>query len=192
MSATSDSQPSPSIELATSQRVEPVWFGEQHIIVTLAGSPYAVPLLVMQEVENPPATVPVPFAPDWVAGVVNLRGTIVTLVDLPVLLGVGTWERGPAARILVLRGDGQVAVAVDGLQGMRRLPEHERVHIDAELPGRVAHYLSGACRDEHQLIGILDLPRLLADTESEHLSIAPLQPSDEPVAERAIAGLAAS
>ena len=155
-----------NIELASTHQVEPLWFGEQHIVITLAGTPYAVPLTAVQEVENPPPVVPVPFAPDWIAGVVNLRGAVLTLVDLPDLLGLGSWRRGAEAKILVLRGDEQVAVAVDGLRGMRRLPEQERSHIEGALPGQVARYISGMYRSDDDLLGILDIERLLADADA--------------------------
>jgi len=156
----------PSIELASAQQIEPLWVGEQHIVVMLAGTAYAIPLLAVQEVENPPPIVPVPFAPEWIAGVVNLRGSVLTFVDLPMLLGLGTWRRGVEAKMLVLRGYERVAVAVDGLRGMRRLPEQERSHIEGALPGQVARYISAMYRNDDELLGILDLQRLLDDADA--------------------------
>lgn len=160
----------PSIELASTHQIESLWFGEQHIVITIGETPFAIPLLAVQEVENPPPAVPVPFAPHWIAGVVNLRGSVLTLVDLPALLGLGTWRRTAEAKMLVLRGDEQVAIAVDGLRGMRRLAEQDRSQIEGALPGQVARYISGMHRSDDELLGILDLQRLLADSEGRRVS----------------------
>jgi purine-binding chemotaxis protein CheW len=156
------------IELASAPvQQETVWDRDQHIIVTLSGVSYAVPLPSIQEVEQVPAITPVPFSAPWVLGVINLRGTVLTLVDLPALLGMGVWQVSRNARILVIRGDEPVAVAVDGLQGMRRMPVAALTEIEGAIEGRVADYLLGVYRDEHELIGVLDLPRLLDDADLE-------------------------
>jgi purine-binding chemotaxis protein CheW len=156
------------IELASAPvQQETVWDRDQHIIVTLSGVSYAVPLPSVQEVEQVPAITPVPFSAQWVLGVINLRGTVLTLVDLPALLDLGVWQTSRNARILVVRGDEPVAVAVDGLQGMRRMPVSALTEIEGAIEGRVADYLLGVYRDENELIGVLNLTRLLDDADLE-------------------------
>jgi purine-binding chemotaxis protein CheW len=156
------------IELASAPvQQETVWDRDQHIIVTLAGATYAVPLPSIQEVEQVPAITPVPFSAPWIRGVINVRGTVLTLVDLPALLELGTWMMSRNARMLVIRGDEPVAVAVDGLQGMRRMPVSAMTSIEGAIEGRVADYLLGVYRGESELIGVLDLTRLLADADIE-------------------------
>lgn len=144
-----------------------VWDIEQQIIVRLAGVSYAVPLSSIQEVEHVPAITPVPFSTPWVRGVVNLRGTVLTLVDLCALLDLGAWQAGRDARMLIVRENEPVAVAVDALLGMRRLPVTEMTAIEGTLAGRVADYLIGLHRGDDEMFGVLDLPRLLQDAGAE-------------------------
>src|SRR5690606_13618669 len=107
--------------------------GDQFIIVEMAGSAYAIPLGAVQEVEHIPSIAHVPGSNAWVRGVVNLRGSVLTLVDLARLLDLEPWRRTSDARMLVVGGDDPVALAVDRLRGMRRLLDRVDIHALAEL-----------------------------------------------------------
>ena len=162
----------PSIELAPERFVmagEPVgdvWSGDQHIVLTLGDSEFAVPLGAIQEVERVPAIVGVPVAPVWISGIANLRGTILTIADLGALLGLQPWVLGPEARILVVRSAEPVAVAVDGVRGMRRISPSPLIGFEESLPDRLARYITGVHRGDGGLIYALDLLRLLDDTDT--------------------------
>jgi hypothetical protein len=55
---------------------------DQHVVFGLAGNTYAIPIDSVREIGRPPAMTSVPNVPDWVLGLVNVRGDIVSLVDL--------------------------------------------------------------------------------------------------------------
>lgn len=154
------------IELATAERPnEALLAGAQHIIVDLAGASYAVPLGVVQEVEHVPKIAPVPHSRAWIRGVVNLRGTLLTLVDPAALLELGVWERAADARMLVVGGDDPSALVVDRLRGMRRLAGEVESSLAANLPGKVAEYSLGVYRDAGTWLIVLDIARLLDDAD---------------------------
>jgi purine-binding chemotaxis protein CheW len=155
-----------SIELAaTGERQDHLLAGEQIIIVELDGTPYGIPIEFVQEVEQVPSVAPVPHTADWLHGVVNLRGSILTLVDPANLLEVGVWRRSATARMLVVGRDDPAALAVDRLLGMRRLTEQVAPEVAGDMPGRVAEFVTAIYRDGDDFISVLDIRRLLDDAE---------------------------
>lgn len=154
------------IELAADeQRRDTIRYGEQFIVVQIAGLPYAVPLESVQEVEHVPNHAPVPRSADWVLGVANLRGSILTLVDLASLLGVGSWQATKDARMLVVGGDDPVALAIDRLRGMRRLTDISRSPVWATLPGRTQNYVTGVHHSDGEWLSVLNVDRLIEDAD---------------------------
>lgn len=144
---------------------EPAWTSDQCVVLSVAATEIAVPLDVVLEVERVPELVPVPGGPEWALGVANLRGTILTVVDLARLLGIGAWSAGPDGRVVVVRSEEPLALVVDGVSGMRRLSPATRFRLDDGLPEGLSRYTAGLHRDGGELIHALDLPRLLDDAD---------------------------
>jgi hypothetical protein len=67
---------------------------EQHVIFTLAGTEYAAPIANVIEIGRPMVVTPVPNVPDWVLGVANLRGDIISMVNLRAFLGMDRLRTG--------------------------------------------------------------------------------------------------
>lgn len=110
---------------------------------------------------------PVPHAPPRVRGVINLRGEVVTVMDLRTILGLGKTELTRHARnIIVHSGSEQIGLLVD------RVADTVSVSADAiELPpanvhGADAAMFRGVCRQETDLVVILDVEAALADGTS--------------------------
>ena len=132
----------------------------------IAGDPYGVELPRVQEVLRPLPVTRVPLAPPAIAGLVNLRGRIVTVVDPRIVLG---GEAGPAVAggLVVVHGtDGPVALLVDAIGDVRRTDGSE-----SSPPPSLA--VSPAGEDEGSLIActlalpgellaVLDLDRVIA------------------------------
>ncbi len=91
----------------------------------VGGTEYAIDIMRVDEILQPQAVTRVPEAPDWVDGVMNLRGHLVPVVDLRKRLG----SRGtPPPRlkpkwIVALVGRRRVALAVDGVSEVARVPK---------------------------------------------------------------------
>jgi chemotaxis signal transduction protein len=67
--------------------------------------------------------------------------------------------------MLVTRDDEPVAVIVDDLRGMRRLPDTALSPIEGRLASRAARYVLGVYRGEHDLVSVLNLQQLLDDAD---------------------------
>lgn len=161
----------PLAEPAASPRGEAAGDGrpERLVVFSLAGARYAVPVANVVEVGSVPAVTPVPNVPGWIVGVANLRGEILSVVDLGGYLGR---EGRPAGggRLIVVRtaGGGEEwtsSLLVDHVTGMSSVARGEIGPTTAPIIDRVAPYLTGVYRRDDGVVSVLDLDRLLAAPE---------------------------
>jgi purine-binding chemotaxis protein CheW len=114
--------------------------GALHLIFRLGSELFAVPVRQVREVALFAVPVPVPRAPDFVGGIINHHGRIVTLLDLPRFLRVHVEVRGkPTHLILLARDDLSLGIACDGVLRIAALsPEPwEPIVLAHEGPVRV-------------------------------------------------------
>jgi chemotaxis signal transduction protein len=93
---------------------------EHVLVVEVQGVPYGIPVAQTREVVRAPRLTRVPGAPRETLGIVNLRGAVVTVLDLAVILGRGRAEAG-ASIVLIENGARLVGFAVDGVREVRAL-----------------------------------------------------------------------
>ncbi|MGL4422591.1 MAG: chemotaxis protein CheW, partial [Gemmataceae bacterium] len=141
--------------------------GDRYLVFELAGTGYAAPISNIREVIRPPAVTPVPFAPEWLMGLANVRGDVVSVVDLTRFLGMD--DNNPQRRALLVAqsADGQniVGLLVDEVAGIRRITA-QSIDTAAELgENPVAPYLGGIAELQNRLVPLLDLNRLLSVSE---------------------------
>lgn len=152
---------------ATSMMVEDE---EQHVLFELAGAEYAVPIANVIEIGRPPDVTPVPNVPDWVLGVANLRGEVISMVDLRTFLGMDGTSYGQDCRMLVARASEEnvtTGLIVDQVSGIRYLSVDRIVTPGALIEDKVAPYLHGVYEHDEHLLVVLNLERLLLSPEMQ-------------------------
>jgi purine-binding chemotaxis protein CheW len=77
--------------------------GKQYLTFILAGEEYGVDILCVQEIRGWESATPIPNAPPHIKGVINLRGTIVPIVDLRLCFGLDAVQFSPITVVIVLR-----------------------------------------------------------------------------------------
>ena len=133
------------------------------VLLSVASAHYAVPEAFVTELERVPRVTIVPRVPEWLCGVANLRGDIVSVIDLRAYLGLA--PHAPAtARMLVVRlldepfTTGLIVDAVDRIVTLQA----EDVKAPASpLDGALAPFVSGVCTIGDRLVAVLDVDRLL-------------------------------
>jgi chemotaxis signal transduction protein len=123
-----------------------------HLLVAIGDERYAVPIQEVREVAAVGELTPVPGAPRAVMGVQNLRGQVITVVDLGAVLGTST----PVARralVVVEDGGDPVALAVDTVVDVGA--------VDAQPGEDVEAPLAGSAVVDGRLVGILDVRHAL-------------------------------
>jgi purine-binding chemotaxis protein CheW len=128
----------------------------------LSDEQYALDILEVKEIVRLHAITPVPRSPDWLKGIVTLRGVIVPLFDLRSRLGLAQIEYGPETRIVVVyRGEELAGLIVDRITQVMRLPV-EAIEPPPQTIALVeAEYLRGVARFRDQLVILLNLPRVV-------------------------------
>ena len=94
----------------------------RELVVDVAGKMYGVPIAQVREVVRIARMTRVPGAPASVRGVINVRGAVVTVLELSVLLGAQRAVTGTSV-VLLEHGTRWIGVAVDAVRDVRELPE---------------------------------------------------------------------
>ena len=106
---------------------------------------------------------PVPQAPSYVRGVINLRGEVVTVVDLRAILGLGETTVGKTTRNVIVQSMGeQIGMLVDRVADTIRVPADQFDPMPPNVSGTDCRFFRGVHRQENQLVVVLDVEAALA------------------------------
>src|ERR1043165_2992093 len=134
----------------------------EYVTVLLDGQLFGLPIARVQDVFMPDRLTRVPLAPPEIAGVLNLRGRIVTAVDLRLRLGMAPRSDGrpPMAVGIELKGE-SYGLLIDTVGEVMKLNDSTREANPVNLDARLARGSAGVHRLDGQLLVILDVDRVL-------------------------------
>ena len=137
---------------------------------------YALDILRIREVIRPQKLTVVPRAPEFVEGVINLRGAVIPVVDLRKRFGAAQ-TTGSKTRVIICVLTGKLlGLIVDEVAEVRRYSRQEIQPAPQFLKGRGAEFFLGVCRREDDLVMIVDLERILSSNEKIDLQQVELPP----------------
>ncbi len=129
----------------------------------LAGEEYGVEVRQVQEIRRVAEITSVPRAPEFIRGVINLRGRILPVLDLRRRLGLGEVAASGAARIVVVRvKERLLGLLVDGASQVLKVPVSQIEPPPEEVLQQGGDYIRGVAKLADRLIILVDLERLLA------------------------------
>ncbi|MEI6148308.1 MAG: chemotaxis protein CheW [bacterium] len=129
--------------------------------ITLAHEKYAVESTYVREVLLLREVTPLPCSPDYVLGLINVRGQILSVIDLRVFFGLPRESATRTTTVVILRsGDMEVGVVADGVAEARTIPLESLYPALPTLTGVREAWLRGIAEGE---IVVLDAARLLED-----------------------------
>ena len=128
---------------------------------------FGVDIFSVREIVKAQAITPVPGTAEHVLGIINLRGKIISVVDLAQRLGLGAAAVDRQSRIFVVDLDGvTVGFLVDAATEVLKLAGESIEPAPEELKGAIRdHYLQGVGKLENRLVIILDLRNLFLEGE---------------------------
>jgi twitching motility protein PilI len=127
---------------------------------------FVAPLGQVGEILVSPAISRVPGAKEWVAGIANVRGTLLPVLDLKGFLHHEPSSRTRRNRTLVVEhGSVSAALLVDDVMGLKHFFDEDRTEAPPDLPASVKSYVSGGFLQGGQLWAIFDMHRLVLDPE---------------------------
>lgn len=135
---------------------------EEFVTLTVAGQLCGIPVLTVRDILGPQAVTRVPLAPPEVAGSLNLRGRIVTAIDLRRRLGLAAAADSARAMSVVVETGGELySLLVDQVGEVLSLEGDGREPNPPTLDARWRGVSSGVHRLQGQLMIVLDVDRVL-------------------------------
>jgi purine-binding chemotaxis protein CheW len=140
--------------------------GAQYLTFQLAGEEYGVDILRVQEIKGWERATRIPHAPDYVLGVINLRGAIVPIIELRKRFGVPPSEFGPTTVVIVVKvrsssGERTVGMVVDAVCEVYNVAT-----VDIKPPPEVGAsidtaFVTGLVSIESKMLILLDVDGLI-------------------------------
>jgi len=135
----------------------------QLVSFSLADEWYALELREIQEVMNLPKITPVPSTPSFIKGVINLRGNIVTVVDIRQFLGLEDRKEKKERRIMVIKAEEKTCgLLVDSISQVLRLPESAILPPLSTIEEVSLEYIKGECQVFDKLLILLNWEKIVS------------------------------
>ncbi len=142
------------------------------LIYRLGGYSIATPLDEVAEIlDHMPVLTPVPGVSFWVAGIANVRGNILPVIDLEGFFLDAPIERSRRTRVLIVQDDGgQIGLMVNDVGGMRHFPLETRADADP-VPAPLTAYVDSMFKGEQENYLILSLRALASSAEFQMAAV---------------------
>lgn len=143
----------------------------QLVVFAIGEEEFGVDISQVREIVRLIAITYLPKAPVFIEGVVNLRGQVVAVIDLAKRLNISAKPRGDATRIIIVEIEGlTVGMVVDSVSEVLRLSSENVEEIPSVIDSEVQeHFISGVGKLDDRLLVLLDLKKILAPEEMQHI-----------------------
>lgn len=146
---------------------------------------YALDIMRIKEIIRPQKLTPVPKAPTFIEGVINLRGVVIPVVDLRKRFDQPVDPQNRGARILICTLSGKViGLIADEVSEVRRYTRQDVQPAPQFLKGKGAEYFLGVCRRGDELVMLIDLEKILTSEEKIDLQKVHPIPDDKGLSDK--------
>jgi purine-binding chemotaxis protein CheW len=136
----------------------------------LAAEMYAVDIMRIKEIIRPQKLTTVPYAAAFVDGMINLRGTVIPIIDLRNRFGLPRAEVDRRTRIIICAVTGTfIGLLVDEVTDVRQYLRREVRPTPEFVKGKGADIFMAVCQRENDLVMLIDLEKLLTASEIQDL-----------------------
>ena len=143
----------------------------QWVTFKLQEETYGINVMQVQEVLRYTEIAPVPGSPEYVLGIINLRGNVVTVIDTRSRFGLEPAEVTDNSRIVIIEAEKQViGILVDSVAEVVYLKSSEIDTAPNVGTEESARFIQGVSNREGELLILVDLNKLLSDEEWEEIS----------------------
>jgi purine-binding chemotaxis protein CheW len=143
----------------------------QWVTFRLQEETYGINVMQVQEVLRYTEIAPVPGSPDYVLGIINLRGNVVTVIDTRARFGLPPAEVNDNTRIVIIEAEKQViGILVDSVAEVVYLKQSEIDNAPNVGTDESARFIQGVANREGELLILVDLNKLLNDDEWDEIS----------------------
>ena len=144
--------------------------GNRYICFSLGAEEYAIPLLCVREVIAIPEFTPIPYTPSYFLGIMNLRGQVISVMDLRTKLGIKGVETHEQAVIICDLDPLSIGIVVDSINSVIA-PEDEDVSEKHDLQNsKTSEFVTTVYRRDQRLVLFLDIAKALNVDEITRLT----------------------
>lgn len=156
---------------ATAKAKETIDVVLQWVTFKLQEETYGINVMQVQEVLRYTDIAPVPGSPDYVLGIINLRGNVVTVIDTRSRFGLSSADVTDNTRIVIIEAERQViGILVDSVAEVVYLKQSEIDTAPNVGTDESAKFIQGVSNRDGELLILVDLNKLLSDDEWEEIS----------------------
>jgi purine-binding chemotaxis protein CheW len=139
---------------------------QEFLTFVLGGEEYAIDILRVQEIRGYEAVTPIAHAPEFIKGVINLRGAIVPIIDLRIKFGLGKAEYTAFTVVVVLNiGNRVVGVVVDAVSDVITVRDGQ-MHPPPELSRAVdLRYITALAMLDERMLIVVDIEGLMLSAD---------------------------
>jgi len=139
----------------------------QLVSFRLAQEEYGIEITKVQEIILVGEITRVPQTPAYIKGLINLRSTVIPIVDLRLRFGLAQQEPTDETRIMVVNVAGKtIGIIVDAVSEVLRISREQIVPPPPTVAGLGCEYLTGLVRLENRLLILLDIDKILNEDEA--------------------------
>lgn len=143
----------------------------QIVSFRLANEEYGVDIMRVQEIILTGQITKMPEVPDFICGLINLRGHVIPIVDLRKRFGLAAAAATEHTRIIVANlGSKTIGMVVDAVNEVLRINENQIEPAPSSIAGIDHTYISGLVKFEEKLLILLNLENILSDAEKAKLN----------------------
>lgn len=138
----------------------------QWVTFRLDNETYGINVMQVQEVLRHTEIAPVPGAPSYVLGIINLRGNVVTVIDTRQRFGLESAPVNEQTRIVIIEAERQVVgILVDSVAEVVYLRQSEIETAPNIGTDESARFIQGVCNKNDELLILVDLDKMMTDDE---------------------------
>lgn len=142
----------------------------QWVTFQLEDETYGVDVMVVREVLKYQDIAPVPGAPDYVMGIINIRGTVISVINTRLRFGLPEKDPDENTRIVILEiGKHIIGIVVDSVAEVVYMKRSEIESAPQVNKDDSARFIQGVCHRDDQLIILVELDKLLSEEELREL-----------------------
>lgn len=138
----------------------------QWVTFRLENETYGIDVMQVQEVLRYSEIAPVPGAPPYILGIINLRGNVVTVIDTRMRFGLSASEITDNTRVVIIEVDSHViGILVDSVAEVVYLRRSEIELAPNVSNDESSKFIQGVCHKNNELLILVDLDKLLTEEE---------------------------
>ena len=138
----------------------------QYVTFILGHETYGINVMQVKEVLRYSDIAPVPGSPDYVLGIINLRGSVVTVIETSQRFGLNSAEITDNTRIVIIESEGhEIGIIVESVAEVVYLRQSEIETAPNVGNEESSKFIQGVCNRKNELLILVDLNKLLGESE---------------------------